>query len=87
MLTILLIKWNLPSSFYLDVTRRYFTLFAIRTNQVDWLPFEILKGNYSLKRKKQLVSAGRENSCMLKEAVTASYFWKRDIPQFYQQKS
>ena len=32
-----------------------------------------LKGNYSLKRKKQPVRVIRENGCMLQEAATASY--------------
>ena len=36
----------------------------------NWLLFEKLKGNCSLKRKKQSVKVIRENSCMLKEAVT-----------------
>ena len=35
------------------------------------------------KKKKQLVRTIRGNSCMLKEAATASYSWKRDVPQFY----
>ena len=47
-----------------------------RINQWDWLLFEKLKGNYSLKRKKQPVRVIRKNSCMLKEAATASYSWK-----------
>ena len=42
----------------------------LRVNQGKWLLFEKLKGNCSLKRKKQPVKVIRENSCMLKEAVT-----------------
>ena len=43
-------------------------------NQGDWLLFEKLNGNYSLKRKEQPVRVILANSCMLKEAATAVFF-------------
>ena len=42
----------------------------LRVNQENWLLFEKLIGNYSLKRKKQPVRVIREKRCMLKEAAT-----------------
>ena len=66
MFTLCLIKLNLFSSSELDMKRCYLTVFAIESQ----LLFEKLKGNWSLKRKKQSVKVIRENSCMLKEAVT-----------------
>ena len=39
---------------------------------MEWLLFEKLKENYSLKRKKQPLRVIRENSCMLTKAETAS---------------
>ena len=42
----------------------------LRVNQGNWLLFEKLIGNYSLKRKKQPVRVIREKRCMLKEAAT-----------------
>ena len=73
MFTISLIKLNLFSSFLLDVTRRYFTLFAITSQLSEVTLLERLKGNYSLKNKKQPVTVIRKNSCKLKEAFAASY--------------
>ena len=61
----------LGNSFYnliwQDAISQYLLL---RFNQGNWLLFGKLKGNYSLKRKKQPVRVIRENSCMLKEAAT-----------------
>ena len=51
--------------------RRCFAVFAIKSQLRNWLLFEKLKGNYSLERKKQSARVIRENSCILKEAVTA----------------
>ena len=48
MFALSLIKLNM---FVLDVTRRYFTLFPTRVNQRDYLLFEKLKENYSLKKE------------------------------------
>ena len=42
----------------------------LRVNQRNWLLLEKLKGNYSLKRKKQPVRVIHENSYTLKEAAT-----------------
>ena len=42
----------------------------LKVNQGNWLLFEKLKGNFSLKRKKQPLRVIHENSCMLKEAAT-----------------
>ena len=47
--------------------RGYFTVFAIKSQPKD-LTAEKLKGNYSLKKKKQSVRVILE--CMLKEGVT-----------------
>ena len=58
--------WQDPVSLYL----------LSRVNQGDWPLFEKLKGNCSLKIKKKQMRVIRENSCMLKEAATASYSWK-----------
>ena len=60
------------------MTRRYFTVFAIKSQPREMTAvcclkvtmFEKLKGNYSLKRKKQPVRVTREDRCMLKEAAT-----------------
>ena len=83
MFTPFLIKLNLFSSFYFDLTRRYITLFAIKSQQSGMTVFEKLKRNYSLKRKKHSVRVTRENGCMLEEAATASYTRKRNVPHFY----
>ena len=61
------IYFLLPNLIWKDAISLYLLL---RVNQGNWLLFEKLKGNYSLKRKKQSVRVIRENSCMLKEAVT-----------------
>ena len=58
----------LPNLICKDAISLYLLL---RVNQGNWLPFEKLKVNYSLKRKKQSARVIRENNCMLKEAVTA----------------
>ena len=50
----------------LRVNQGKWLLFAVW----KWLLFEKLKGNYSLKRKKQPVRVTREDRCMLKEAAT-----------------
>ena len=42
----------------------------LRVSQGKWLLFEKLKGNYSLKRKKQSVRITRRDRCMLIEAAT-----------------
>ena len=48
-----------------------------RVNQGDWLLFEKLNGKYLLKRKRQPVRVIFANSCILKEAATADYSWKK----------
>ena len=70
MFALCLIKLNfflLPNLIWKDALWLYLLL---RVNQGNWLLFGKLKGNYSLKRKKQSGKVIRENSCMLKEAVT-----------------
>ena len=52
-----------------DMIRCYFTAFATKCNQ-NSLMSEKVKGNYSLKRKKQPARVILENSCMLKKAAT-----------------
>ena len=60
--------WQDAISLYLllRVNQGKWLLFAVW----KWLLFEKLKGNYSLKRKKQPVRVTREDRCMLKEAAT-----------------
>ena len=57
----------LPNLIWKDAIWLYLLL---RVNQGNWLLFEKLKGNYSLKRKNQPVRVIRKNRCMLKEAST-----------------
>ena len=57
----------LPNLIWQDAISMYLLL---RVNQGKWLLFEKLKGNYSLKRKKQPVKVIRKDRCMLIEAAT-----------------
>ena len=57
----------LPNLIWQDAISMYLLL---RVNQGKRLLFEKLKGNYSLKRKKQPVKVIRKDRCMLIEAAT-----------------
>ena len=64
-----------------------FTLCLIKLNLLsysllDMLRHYLTKGNYSLKRKKQSARVIRENSCMLKEAVTAEAAVRRSCSKY-----
>ena len=68
--TLWLIKLNLLSSFRLDMTRRYFTVFAIKSQPRELTAFWKIKRKLLIEKKEADTELFVKNSCMLEEAVT-----------------